>query len=350
MRFKNQSTIHSMNQISKPALRTRAISAGYLRAFEAVAKHLNFRVASEELALTQSAVSRQIQSLEEEVGVPLFLRHTRSVEITPAGALLLRAVSPSLEHLDGVVRQIRRTAGRKIVSVSTWASFSSMWLIPRLEAFQHDHPDIDIRIEASDSKVNLDTSDVDLVLRYAAPDSVPPEATRLFGEQLVVVASPWLLKSSRSIKTGADLADFTLIEADHQPRFRHNALLAWQRWLEAQDLPDLEPKRWIYLNYAHQIVQAALTGQGIALCRLPFVADHLASKDLVELLPSARLDSPLAYWLVVAQRSTQRPEVVAFCDWLMAQAAITKEAIGETLEGDKGEKAGVPSQKAKSKG
>ncbi len=80
-----------MNQSTKPALRTRAISAGYLRAFEAVAKHLNFRVASEELALTQSAVSRQIQSLEEEVGVPLFLRHTRSVEITPAGALLLRA-------------------------------------------------------------------------------------------------------------------------------------------------------------------------------------------------------------------------------------------------------------------
>ncbi len=295
-----------------------------------MAKHLNFRLASEELALTQSAVSRQIQSLEEEVGVPMFLRHTRSVEITPAGALLLRAVSPSLEHLDGVVRQIRRTAGRKIVSVSTWASFSSMWLIPRLEAFQHDHPDIDIRIEASDSKVNLDSSDVDLVLRYAPPDSVPPEATRLFGEKLVVVASPWLLKSSKAIKTGADLTDFTLIEADHQPRFRHNALLAWQRWLEAQDLPDLEPKRWIYLNYAHQIVQAALTGQGIALCRLPFVANHLASKDLVELLPSARLDSPLAYWLVVAQRSSQRPEVVAFCDWLMAQAAITKEATGET--------------------
>ena len=339
MRFKNQSTIQCMNQSTKPALRTRAISAGYLRAFEAVAKHLNFRVASEELALTQSAVSRQIQSLEEEVGVPLFLRHTRSVEITPAGALLLRAVSPSLEHLDGVVRQIRRTAGRKIVSVSTWASFSSMWLIPRLEAFQHDHPDIDIRIEASDSKVNLDTSDVDLVLRYAPPDSVPTEATRLFGEKLVVVASPWLLKSSRSIKTGADLADFTLIEADHQPRFRHNALLAWQRWLEAQDLPDLEPKRWIYLNYAHQIVQAALTGQGIALCRLPFVADHLTNKDLVELLPSARLDSPLAYWLVVAQRSNQRPEVVAFCDWLMAQAAVTRAAIGEE-----------PSQKAKSKG
>ena len=339
MRFKNQSTIHGMNQSTKPALRTRAISVGYLRAFEAVAKHLNFRVASEELALTQSAVSRQIQSLEEEVGVPLFLRHTRSVEITPAGALLLRAVSPSLEHLDGVVRQIRRTAGRKIVSVSTWASFSTMWLIPRLEAFQRDYPDIDIRIEASDSKVNLETSDVDLVLRYAAPESVPPQATRLFGEQLVVVASPWLLKSSKTIKTGADLADFTLIEADHDPRFRHIEWLAWQRWLDKQQLSQLEPKRWLYLNYSHQIVQAALSGQGIALCRMPLIADHLASKNLVELLPSARLDSPLAYWLIVAKRSTQRPEIVAFCDWLIAQAAVTRATIGEE-----------PIRRAKSKG
>ena len=125
--------------------RTRPLSVGHLRAFEAVARHLNFRAAAEELSLTQSAVSRQIQSLEDEVGVPLFLRHTRAVELTSAGNQLLRAAVPALERLDSTVRQIRQSAGRKSVAISTWASFASMWLIPRLEAFQarvprHRHP------------------------------------------------------------------------------------------------------------------------------------------------------------------------------------------------------------------
>lgn len=317
--------------LPKIKLRTRALSVGHLRAFEAVARHLNFRIASEELALTQSAISRQIQGLEDEVGVSLFLRHTRSVELTGAGSQLLRAVMPSLENIDGAVRQIRRTAGRKIVSISTWASFSTSWLIPRMEAFQHNNPDIDIRIEATDSAINLETSNVDLVLRYAKPSSVHAHATRLFGEQLVLVASPHLLKSKRSIKTAADLAHFSLIEADHDTRFKHNEWLTWQRWLDAQKLPDLEPKRWLYFNYSHQIVQAALTGQGIALCRMPLIADHLAKGDLVELLPSERLETPLAYWLIVGPRSHQRPEVQAFCEWLLAQAALTRQTIGETV-------------------
>ena len=94
-------------------LRTRPISVGHLRAFEAVARHLNFRAAAEELSLTQSAVSRQIQAMEEEVGVPLFLRHTRAVELTGAGAQLLRAVLPSLERMDSTVRLIRRSASRR---------------------------------------------------------------------------------------------------------------------------------------------------------------------------------------------------------------------------------------------
>jgi LysR family transcriptional regulator, glycine cleavage system transcriptional activator len=321
---------HMTQPTPKPKLRTRALSVGHLRAFEAVARHLNFRVASEELALTQSAVSRQIQALEDEIGVSLFLRHTRSVEMTGAGSQLLRAVMPSLENIDGAVRQIRRTAGRKIVSISTWASFSTQWLIPRMEAFQHDHPDIDLRIEATDSAVNLETSDVDLVLRYAKPSSVPKHARRLFGEQLAVVASPWLMKSSRSIKKAADLSHFSLIEADHDNRFKHNEWLTWERWLVGQKQPDLEPKRWMYFNYSHQIVQAALTGQGVALCRMPLISDHLAKGDLIELLPTERMETPLAYWLIVGPRSHLRPEVQAFCEWLISQAAITSAAMGET--------------------
>ena len=315
-------------------VRSRPIAAGQLRAFEAVARHLNFRAASEELALTQSAISRQIQALEEDVGMALFLRHTRAVEMTSAGAQLLRAVLPSLERIDSAVRIIRQSAGRKSVAISTWASFASMWLIPRLEIFQRVHPDIDIRIDATDALVDMDTTDVDLALRYSAPGHIPSHAVRLFGEQLTPVASPWLMKSGTRIKKPIDLAQYALIEASDACRTQHMEWLTWQRWFEAQNLKNLAPKRWLYFNYAHQIAQAALTGQGIALARMPLVADSLASGDLVEPLPNMRIDSPLAYWLIVGPRNAARPEVAAFCEWLKAQALLTREAIGDVPDGD----------------
>ena len=316
-------------QPSQTTLRSRPIAAGQLRAFEAVARNLNFRAASEELALTQSAVSRQIQSLEQDVGVSLFLRHTRAVELTSAGAQLLRAVLPSLERIDSAVRMIRQSAGRKSVAISTWASFASMWLIPRLEAFQREYPDIDIRIDATDTLVDLDTTDVDLALRYSMPEHVPAQALRLFGEQLTPVISPWLLQSGPHLRNAQDLARFALVEASDAHRTQHMQWLSWQRWLEKQNLSHFEPKRWLYFNYAHQIAQAALTGQGVALVRTPLIAQSLASGDLVEPFPQLRLNSPLAYWLIVGPRSAVRPEVVAFCEWLKMQATLTRTVIGE---------------------
>ena len=314
--------------------RSRPIAAGQLRAFEAVARHLNFRAASEEMALTQSAVSRQIQALEDDVGVLLFLRHTRAVELTGAGAQLLRAVLPALERMDSAVRLIRQSAGRKSVAISTWASFASMWLIPRLEAFQRQHPEIDIRIDATDAPVDLDTTDVDLAIRYAVPSVVPPGSQRLFGEQLTPVVSPWLVKNAKPLKVAKDLAQFALIEAGDSHRSQHLEVLTWQRWFDSQTLKQFEPKRWLYLNYANQIAQAALTGQGAALARTPLVADALASGELIEPFPKLRLDSPLVYWLIIGPRSGTRPEVKAFCDWLHAQALLTREAIGDVPDAD----------------
>jgi DNA-binding transcriptional LysR family regulator len=317
-------------------LRTRPISVGHLRALEAVARHLNFRAAAEDLALTQSAVSRQVQALEEEVGVPLFLRHTRAVELTSAGNQLLRAAVPSLERIDSAVRLIRQSAGRKSVAISTWASFASMWLIPRLEAFQTEYPDIDIRIDATDNPVDLDTSDVDLAIRYTRPGNVGSDAVRLFGEQLTPVASPWLLKSGPPLRSPKDLASYALLEASDSHRTQNLEWLTWRRWLEDNRQPKLAPKRWMHFNYAHQIVQAALTGQGIALARMPLVADSLASGDLVEVLPNARIDTPMVYWLLVGPRSGARPEIQAFCQWLRVQAELTRQAIGDVPDADAG--------------
>jgi LysR family glycine cleavage system transcriptional activator len=320
-------------QFSQTHLRTRPIPAGQLRAFEAVARHLNFRAAAEEMALTQSAVSRQIQALEDDVGVSLFLRHTRAVELTGAGAQLLLAVQQALPRIDGAVRQIRQSAGRQGVGLTTFASFASMWLIPRLEAFQRDHPGIDIRIDASDAVVDLDVADVDIALRYGQRENMPPGAERLFGETLTPVASPWLLKSGPPIRVPADLAAFTLIEAGDAHR-THLEWLTWRRWFESHGVPRTQASRWLHFNYAYQMVQAALTGQGLVLARSSLIAESLANGDLVEVLPSHGMDSPMAYWLLVGPRSAQRPEIRAFCEWLRAQARTTRATIGDVPDPD----------------
>jgi len=208
-----------------------------------------------------------------------------------------------------------------------------MWLIPRLEQFQRDHPDIDIRIDASDATVDLETTDIDLALRYGPAANMPAGAVRLFGEQLTPVASPWLLKSGVPLTQPQDLTQFTLIEAG-DAHLTHLQWLTWRRWFDEHGLPKLQPKRWLYFNYAYQMVQAALTGQGVVLARLPMVAESLANGDLVEPLQQQRMASPMAYWLVVGPRSAQRAEIRAFCEWLLVQSKATRETIGEVPDPD----------------
>ncbi len=317
--------------------RQRPLAIGPLRAFEAVARRLSFRAAAEELHLTQSAISRQIRALEEEIGATLFLRGTRHVELTGDGAALQGTAVALLQRLDATVRQIRQSKGRRVVNVTTFASFASLWLIPRLEAFQRQHPDIDIRVSAHDGLIDLDDGEIDLALRYATPEAVVPDARRLFGETLTPVVSPWLLRQSEKgeappLRVVADLARHTLAEEDD---LRPSAVyLSWRRWLTEHGAPELQPRRWMYLNFTYQQVQAALTGQAVALARLALVADALERGDLLEPFgPQGRLGSPLAYWLLVSRHSRQRPEVQQFCDWVLAQAAQSRREIGEAEAG-----------------
>ncbi len=308
-------------------MRSRPLAMVQFRALEAVARHLNFRAAAQELSLTQSAVSRQIQALEEEVGVALFVRHTRAVELSQAGAQLLRAVAPALERIDTAVRHIRAQAGRQSVVVSTWASFASMWLIPRLEQFQALHPDIDIHVHTSDVAVDLESSDADIALRYTRENGVPAGSIRMFDEKITAIASPWLLTGGAPLQSPADLKNFTLIEAGDVHTHQSLEWLTWKGWFHVHALKTVEPRRWMYFDFAHQLAQAALSGQGIALARRPLVADSLARGELVEVLPQFRLDAPMSYWLAIAQRSKSRPEIRAFSDWLMEEALRTQLAI-----------------------
>ena len=311
----------------------RPLSLGNLRAFEAVARRLSFSDAAEELFVTQSAVSRQIKGLEDELGAALFVRGTRHVELTQSGRALLRSVESGLGQIDASVRQIRQARSRKRVSVTTFASFGSLWLLPRIEAFQRQHPDIDIRVSATDTLADLDDPELDLSLRYCSPAQAPEGAVRMFGEVLTPVVSRSLAEQIRRgqappLATAADLAHHTLAEEDDTKT--STEYLSWRRWLTLNDQPGLEPKRWLYLNFTYQQVQAALAGHGVALARVALVFEALQRGELIEPFgDTGRMSSPYLYWLIVSPTGQLRPEVAQFCDWVLEQARITRQAIGE---------------------
>ncbi|HET7793902.1 MAG TPA: LysR family transcriptional regulator [Rhizobacter sp.] len=313
--------------------RRRPLSVGPIRAFEAVSRHLSFRAAAEELSLTQSAVSRQIQALEEDLGATLLLRGTRKVELTPEGAQFLRVLAPSLSRIDASVQQIRQSRGRRVVSVNTFASFASMWLIPPMEAFQREHPEIDIRVQATDVLANPDDPEFDLILRYSGRHKAPPDAQRLFGEVITPVISPWLAEQIRQgasppLSRPEHIAQYTVTEED-DPR-PSAEYLSWRYWLAQMGAHGVQPRRWLYLNFTYQQVQAALAGQGLALARLPLVAEQLERGDLIEPFgPGGRIVTPQAYWLITVGASRQRQEVEEFCRWVEQRAAQTRKALGE---------------------
>ena len=311
-------------------VRNRALPLVQFRAFEAVARHLSFSAAAQELALTQSAVSRQVMALEEEIGVKLLTRGTRSVDLTSAGVRLLDALVPSMQRIDTAVQQIRAQADRPSVVVTTWASFASIWLIPRLESFQARHPEIDIHVRATDSAIDLEAHEADIALRYTRETAVQPGSVQMFDDQIVAVASPLVLKDCKNIRllrSPQDLHQMTLIEAGDTHTNQRLAWLTWHGWAKANKLQDLSPKRWMYFDYSQQVVQACLSGHGVALSRLPLVADSLARGDLVEVLPRYRLTSPMGYWIVTSARSKARPEVVAFTQWLLEQAKLANQVM-----------------------
>ena len=305
--------------------RQRPLAIGPLRAFEAVARRLSFRAAAEELHLTQPAISRQIAGLEEEVGTRLFVRGTRRVGLSGTGATLLRTVEPLLAQLDLTVRQLRHAGHRQPVGVTTFASFASLWLLPRLQAFQAEHADIDIRISASDAMADTDDPELDIALRYCLPERAPTGSTPLFGEVVTPVASPALLARQR-LKAPADLARHTLLEEDDQ---RPSAdYLSWHRWLRDKAPPKTQPRGWIYMNFTYQQIQAALAGQGVALARMALVRESLDRGELVEPFgPAGRVGSPYSYWLIRWPARRERPALVAFENWLIEQAAATRAVL-----------------------
>ena len=303
---------------ANPAPPPRLPSLDLLRGFEAAARLLSFTKAGEELFLSQSAVSRQIQDLETQLGVRLFERRHRALVLTEAGQALYAASAQVLATMRAVTDRLRHQAGKRALAVTTTNSFAALWLIPRLAGFTRGHPGVEVRIHADARVVDLERDGIDVAIRHGPPALAGTGAVRLFGERVFPVCSPKLLKDpKRPLREPSDLRHHVLLQYD-DPDGRH-PWLNWKTWLEVERLTDLRPAGNLVFSGYEQIVPAAIAGHGVALGRTALVRAALAAGELVAPFKSSA-DPARAYYAIVAPNSGARPEVADFVAWLREEA------------------------------
>ena len=294
-----------------------------LVAFEAAARQLSFTRAADEIALTQSAVSRQIQALEDRLGVALFRRMHRALALTDAGRTLQAAVREAMTGLDRATRELKRIDRARTVVVTTTPGFAGLWLIPRLATFVDANPGVDVRISASHVLANLDRDGVDVAVRYQAVSALPAGGVLLFGETVYPVCSPKLRRAlGAELAVPADLARCTLLRME--PDGTHQ-LRDWDLWLHAMGLADLRFAGVLHFSSYDQLILAAIAGQGIALGMMPLIDRLLKTRKLVALFPG-EVASPRGYCMVASAASARKPEVAAFAHWLTATARVPGSA------------------------
>jgi len=296
----------------------RLPSLDLLRGFEAAARLLSFTRAGEELHLTQSAVSRQMQELESQLGVKLFERRHRALALTDAGQQFYPAAAQVLATMRAATDRLRAQSGHRGLAVTTTHSFAALWLIPRLAGFTRRHPEVDVRISADTRVQDLERDGLDVAIRHGPASLAGPNAERLFGERVFPVCNPKLLKDARRpLKEPADLRHHVLLQYD-DPDARH-PWLHWRTWLEVERLAELKPAGRLSFSGYEQIIAAAIAGHGVALGRIPLLKDAIASGELVA--PFKRTADPArAYYAVVSANAAARPEVAAFLAWLKEEA------------------------------
>src|SRR5438477_12946023 len=291
-------------------------SLDLLQGFEAAARHLSFTKAGEELFLTQSAVSRQIKDLEDQLGVPLFHRRHRALTLTEAGQQFYAATAQVLTTMRSATSRLRAQSGRKTLSLTTTNSSAALWLIPRLAGFTRTHPDVEVKITAETRVQDLERDGLDIAIRHGPASLAGPDAIRLFGERVFPVCSPKLLKKL-PLNEPADLKNHCLLQYS-DPDGRH-PWLHWKTWLEVAKIPDLRPASTLSFSGYDQIIPAAVAGHGVALGRSPLLKDLLAAKELVAPFKSTA-DPARAYFAITSRSAAGRAEVTGFLDWLKEEA------------------------------
>ena len=292
-----------------------------LRAFEASARHQSFAAAAAELHVTPAAVGQLVRTLEDGLGSPLFHR-TSSGRIrlvpTEAAQRALPELRAGFDRLSVGWERLREGSTRGVLTVTVSPAFAAKWLLPRLERFQAQCPDTDIRLDTSLMPVDFVAQRIDIGVRYGAGHWAGLQAEKLMDEEVFPVCSPRLLKARR-LQKPADLVCQTLIHdlsMEGDPGFP-----TWTAWLQRAGVEHKAAAgRGLRINNSAAVLQACIDGQGVALARSVMARDDLASGHLVRLFPTVKLISPLAYFVVSRADCAGLPRIEAFRRWLLSEA------------------------------
>jgi LysR family glycine cleavage system transcriptional activator len=291
-----------------PALTLPPLAA--VRCFEAAARHLSFTRAAEELGMTQAAVSYQIRILEERVGGPLFARGARGVALTDAGRQLAPRVSDAFAQLRAAFEELSESADG-VLSLTVLNAFASNWLVPRLGAFQLQHPKIAVKLDVSSDMIDFSREDVDIGIRTGSGAWPGLTAHKLIPVAYTAMASPTLLPKLPPLNGPADLLQCPLIDPTDA---------WWLDWFTAAglDAPDMSARREMRVFFQNLAGSAAIAGHGVALLTPAFFVDEIKSGRLVQLFPFVR-EPGTFYWLVYRETRQRSPKIRAFRDWLLQE-------------------------------
>jgi LysR family transcriptional regulator, glycine cleavage system transcriptional activator len=280
-----------------------------LRAFEVAARHLNFRLAAEELGVTQGAVAQQVRGLEAELGMVLFERLPRTLALTAEGRRYIADIRRAFEIIARATGELRPQAIK--LTISTTPTFASKWLIPRLPDFTRQHPELDLHIHATERISNFAVDGVDLAVRYGSPPFGPGlTAELLFEQEVIAVCSPLLLAGRASPRTADELTAYMLL---------HDAHNLWPAFVERHFAGSGNPAfKGISFSQTSHAIEAAIAGQGIVLANGSFVTDDLASGRLVRVFEGT-LRGPSDVHLVWP-RYRKSAALDTVIDWLRTEA------------------------------
>jgi LysR family glycine cleavage system transcriptional activator len=283
-------------------------SLNAIRAFEAASRHHNFRLAAEELGVSQGAVAQHVRGLEDTLGVMLFDRRPRTLVLTEPGRRYASTIRRAFELIVEATAAVRPEPSR--VQISVTPSFAAKWLLPRLPDFTAAHPDLDLGIVASERRTSFHSDDVDLAVRFGrVPQAPNTTVDLLFEEELIAVCSPGLLVDARLPLTAEALGGYVLLHDSHGqwPHFIESALHG----------PAAGAGKGVRFNQTALAIDAALSGQGIALASRHFVERDLAAGRLVDPF-DATLDSDAAFYVVTPRRPRQPAQTAAVRAWLLS--------------------------------
>jgi LysR family transcriptional regulator, glycine cleavage system transcriptional activator len=295
-------------------LRAKLPPPNSIIAFEAAARHQSFTLAAGELNVTQAAVSRQIKSLEDHLGLAVFRRVRRAVKLTSEGKRLHEAVKAGLDHIAEVVIELQQVDARPHLTVATTLAFSSFWLIQRIPDFRARFPEIELRIIASDANLDLFTEGIDVAVRYGEGKWQGLSSTRLFTAEVFPVCSRSLLDII-PIRAPGDLLKAPLLDLEASDK----SWIDWANWLLEVGLGATKLRRLLTFNNWPLTIQAAIDGQGVALGWTPYVNELLAIGKLVR--PIETVVRPTNAYYLITPLHGENPNSRIFSQWIMEQAA-----------------------------